>query len=153
MPRFMLSTAGAAVSAAVVLVAAGCGGGDGAETATEATTAAASTERYCEVASQLDEAGSKAFAQLEDDPDATEEDFQATAKRFYEEHAAEIDELIAIAPEEISQAVDTLVAAGRARAGLDAGDAPTAAEEREAEQRVTQFEEENCGGAIGEEEK
>jgi hypothetical protein len=135
---------------ALGLVAAGCGDDDDEETAAQ-TEATADVDRYCELARQLDKAGEKQFAQLEEQ-ELSRKEFEEAEVELFREHEAELEELQQVAPPEIQADVETLVARFRARAGLG-DDAPTVKQEEVAEERVTQFEEENCGEALfGEEE-
>ena len=66
------------------VVAVGCGDDDDEE---------ANVERYCEIVQELDEAGSEAFAELEGDESATEEDFAEVERQFIEDHQDDFDEL------------------------------------------------------------
>lgn len=99
-------------------------------------------ERYCELSAELDRAGEEAFRDLENDPQATAEDFKAAERDLVEDNEEQLDEIVQAAPEEISQDAETLQASLRARAGLggDVDEAEAAA----AEKRVQAFDKENC---------
>ena len=125
--------------AALAAVAIGCGGDDGDDESNDVTAGA---ERYCELTKELDAAGQEEFEALEDDPDATREDFEAAERALYEENEAQIEEAQEVAPPEIADDVEVLVEALRARAGLG-GQVPANA--GEADQRVQEYEAENCG--------
>ncbi len=135
---------------ALGLVVVGCDDDDDEEAAQPEP--AADVDRYCELARQLDEAGEEQFARL-----GFQEGEAARIRRgelrneLLRENKAEIEELQQVAPPEIQADVETLIARFRFRAGP--GYAPPTVQEKEvAEERVTQFEKENCGEAlIGEE--
>jgi hypothetical protein len=95
-------------------------------------------ERYCDVVRPLDEAGSEAFEELENDPEATEEEYAAAEQAFLEKHEAEIQRLIDLAPEEIAEDVETLIA-------LTLEGARGTPEFAEVEVRIQAFEDEYCG--------
>jgi major membrane immunogen (membrane-anchored lipoprotein) len=100
-------------------------------------------EAYCALVAELDEAGSEAFAPLEEDDSATEEDFAAAELQFIEDHADDFDDLRDIAPDEIAEDIETLLDAQEDRAS--GGEQEEASDEAsEAEERVVAFEEENC---------
>jgi hypothetical protein len=129
---------------ALGLVAAGCGDDDEEEPAQPEATA--DVDRYCELARQLDKAGDKVFARLEEQ-EASRNEFKEAEAELFRTNEAEIEELQQVAPPEIQADVETLVARFQARAGLG-DDAPTVKQREVAEERVTQFEEENCGEAL-----
>jgi len=116
------------------LLATGCGDDDNGE---GDAAAGPDLERYCQLTAELDRAGEEAFQRQ-----ATEKDFEAAEKELVESHQAEIDELEQVAPEEISEDVETLSNGLRARAGL--GPAVDEAEEKAADKRVEGFEKQNC---------
>ncbi len=125
--------------ASLVLVAA-CGDDD--DDASDGTeVAAADTERYCELSAELDRAGQAQFESLEQDPNATEADFEAVEREFVETYEDEIDELQEVAPDEIAGDVALLVEGLRARAGLG-GEEPGGI--GKAEERLDQFETQSC---------
>lgn len=99
--------------------------------------------RYCDLTAELDQAGEEVFAELEADPDATEEDFMEAERQFIEDHRADLDELRDVAPDEIAADVDTLLDTllEVAEGNLEARESEEA---QQAEERITQFEEENC---------
>lgn len=100
--------------------------------------ATATTRRFCFLARSW----SCPTRELEQDPDATPEDFEAAEREFVDSHEAQIDELQAVAPLEIAEDVQTLAESLRARAGLgaevDEEEAGAAAE------RVQGFEKQTC---------
>lgn len=103
----------------------------------------ANVERYCALVQELDEAGADAFAELEADESATDEDFAAAERQFIEDHQDKFDELRDIAPEEIANDVDVLLAAQEQRAaGGEQED--VAPEVAAAEERIGAFEDEHC---------
>ena len=112
------------------------------------TTASADVGRYCELTQQLDEAGQEAFRELEQDPDATENDFEKAEADFVRQHEAELDELTDVAPEEIQDDVSVVLAALRGRAGLEE-QPPADQEAAKAERAITRFERENCPDKSG----
>jgi hypothetical protein len=118
------------------VLAVGCGDDD------DDQTAAADLERFCALSEELDRAGADAFRELEQDPDATPEDFEAAERELVESHEAQIDELQEVAPPEIAEDARTLAEALRARAGL--GAKVDEGEAEAAEQRVQRFEKQNC---------
>jgi hypothetical protein len=124
---------------------AACGGDDDDDGGGGDTTASADVDRYCELSKQLDEAGSEAFRELEQDPDATEQDFEQAEADFVRQNEAELDELAQVAPDEIQEDVDVLLAALRGRAGLEETPPDEDAAE-EAERALTRFERNNCPG-------
>ena len=124
----------------VVLLAFGfsaCGDDDGAGSAV-----GPDPERYCELVEELEEAGGKAFDAVQADKDATEEDFAAASKEFAADSEEAFDELIEVAPEEIEEDVEVLVASIRGQAGL--GEDVPKEEAVAAEDRIRSWEEENC---------
>ena len=124
----------------VLLVALGlsaCGDDDRAGSA-----AGPDPERYCELVEELEEAGGKAFDAVQADKDATEEDFAAASKEFTEDSEEAFDELIEVAPEEIKEDVEILVASIRGQSGY--GEDVPQEEATAAEDRIRSWEEENC---------
>lgn len=114
-----------------------CGNDDG----DDAQVSSGDVERYCELTKQLDEAGSEAFDQLEDDEQATDEDFARAMEEFNEAHADEFQELRRVAPEEIRSDVKRML--DGIQAGAHAEEQPDE-DLAEAEERVQAFEEDNC---------
>jgi hypothetical protein len=125
---------------ALALVAAGCGDDDE-DTTPEPTAPTADVGRYCELAQELDRAGTKHFKPLEQ-RDASRKQFEAAEREFAEQNAELFDEIQQVAPAEIQAEIEVLVAGQRARAGL--AEAPDHKEERAAERTVQQFEQRNC---------
>lgn len=101
----------------------------------------ADTQRYCELARQLDEAGEEEieidFQSGTPDP----EEVRAEMRQFLDDHDDEIDELQRVAPDEISSDVRDLVAALEEVATT--GDF-AALDIDEGEQRIQEFEEREC---------
>ena len=126
-----------------ILSAVACGDDDDDEAGE--TTASADVDRYCELTQQLDKAGSEAFRELEQDPDATEQDFEQAEAEFVRQNEAELDELAEVAPEEIQEEVAVVLASLRGRAGLEE-QPPDDQMSQKAEQALQRFERENCPG-------
>lgn len=136
---------------AVMLMAGGlllsaCGGGNDTDTSDAAQTPAVTDEGdadlYCELTAALDKAGDEAFEELEKDDDATDADYEKAERDFVESHAAELDALVAAAPTEIEQEIETIIASIRDRAGIGP-DVPQE-DATDAEKVVQAFEKENC---------
>ena len=129
----------------VALCLGGCGGDDDESqpsTAGGAQTAeTADLGRYCELVGELDQAGQAVFAEVESDPNATREDFEAAEREFVESQAQTLEELTETAPSAISADAGLVVESLRARAGLVAEAPPGAGQ---AESRVRAFEKQNC---------
>lgn len=125
-----------ALALGVALPACGDDDDDGGE------AAGADLGRYCALTKELDEAGTEAFRELEQDPEAKEEDFRAVEREFVEGHEQQLQEIAATAPAEIKEDIGVLLASLRGRAGL--GPEVPESESGPAEQRVKTFEEENC---------
>ena len=130
--------------AVAALAAAACGDDDD-EPAGDAS-ASGDVDRYCELTMQLDEAGSEAFRELEQDEDAQEEDFEQVEADFVRQHEDELAELVDVAPAEIQEEVELLLRALRARGGLEE-DAPADRDVSRAERTITRFERNNCPSA------
>lgn len=96
-----------------------------------------SAERYCELVDELEAIGGEVFADL--DEDATDEDLAAAEADFADQADDELNELEDVAPEEIADDVEDFVAAIRDRAQGGEGPDVSAAEER-----ILEFENENC---------
>jgi NTP pyrophosphatase (non-canonical NTP hydrolase) len=127
---------------AIPLAVAACGDDDESGDAGETT---ASVERYCEITAELDTLGEEEFEALEEDPNATPEDFEQAERRTVEENAELFDEIQAVAPEEIADEVDVLITGIRVRAGLSDEEVSDQAQ-NEAEKMINRFERENCEG-------
>ena len=105
---------------------------------------ASNVERYCELVQELDNSGSEAFADIEEDGSATEEDFAEAERQFVEAHQDDFDELREVAPDEIADDIDVLLAAQEERAA--GGEQEEVSDEVvAAEERVGAFEDANCG--------
>ena len=76
----------------------------------------ANLERYCALVQALDAAGTDAFAELEADESATDEDYAEVERQFIEDHQDEFDELREVAPQEIADDVNVLLDALKERA-------------------------------------
>ena len=120
---------------ALALGLAACGADGG-------SSAASGPERYCELVAELEKLGSEAFDEVAADENATEADFFAANKAFYESSQAEFDEMIRVAPAEIKPDVEILVESIRGQAGL-VEEVP-AEEASAAEERIVSYEDENC---------
>lgn len=108
------------------------------------TIAGRDVERYCGLVDELDQVGSEAFEALEDDESATDEDFAEAERQFLEDHAADFDELREVAPPEIADDIDILLTAQEERAAGGEQE-ETTDDVAAAEERVGDFEEQNCG--------
>jgi hypothetical protein len=129
-----------AVATAVLAVAAvGCGDDDD-------ESSGGNVERYCELVEELDQAGTEAFAALEADESATDEDYAAMESQFLEEHADDFDELREVAPDEIADDVDVILTAQEERAAGGEQEEPSEAASA-AEERIGEFEDANCDSA------
>ena len=127
-------------SLCVLLLALGlsaCGGDSGGDSA-----GGSDPERYCEIVAELEEEGGKAFDAVESDENATEEDFVAAGKAFTEASEGKFNEMIEVAPTEIEEDVEVLIASIRAQSGL--GEEVDQEEAVAAEKDITAWEEENC---------
>ena len=122
----------------MVLGLSACGndGGSGGD------AAGSDAERYCELVAELEVAGREAYAEVEADANATEEDFVAASRAFTESSQEEFDELIEVAPAEIKDDVRILIESIRGQAG-EGPEVPTD-EASPAEQRIESYEGENC---------
>lgn len=124
----------------VLLLALGlsaCGGDDGGDAA-----AGPDPERYCELVAELQEAGGKAFDEVQADKDATEQDFASASKEFTEDSEEAFEEMVEVAPKEIKEDVEILIASIRGQSGL--GEEVPKDEATAAEERIRAWEEENC---------
>ena len=131
----------AALLASLVLSLSACGDDDEAQTTVAGTEP--DLERYCEIAQQLDAAGSDEFEALEQDPNATREDFEAAERSLVEDNEELLAEVEAVAPEEIQEDVEILIGGLQARAGLT-DEGPPRSEELRAERAIGEFEKQNC---------
>ena len=120
----------AGVVAAVIVVVglAGCGDDD---------ESGRSAERYCELVGEVEAAGEAAFADVAED--ASPEEIVAAEAAFVERADDQLAEMVEVAPEEISEDVQTFVDDIRERAAGREGTDVSAAEER-----ILAFEEANC---------
>lgn len=134
------------VTAITAMVLTACGEDDNdapvAQPTQEEVAGEGDLELYCSLAQKLDRAGSKFFKELEQDEEATQEDFEKAEAEFVTTHQADIEELAEAAPSEIRADVDILIASLKARAGL--GPEVDEKEAQSADKRVQQFEKENC---------
>ena len=138
MSQLRLLVLAIALTATLGLVA--CGNDEERE---EEATASADLARYCELSQELDRAGTEAFKSLEQDPNATPEDYAEVEADFVREIDLKLDELAAAAPEEIHEEAQILVASVRARGGLE-DQPPDEQEARQAEATIKRFEKDNC---------
>lgn len=136
----------AVVTVVTTMVLPACGEDDSdaptAQPTQQETAGEGDAEFYCSLAQKLDRAGSKFFRELEQDKEATQEDFEKAEAEFVETHQADIEELVEAAPSEIRADVDILIASLKARAGL--GPEVDQTQAQSAEERVQEFEKENC---------
>jgi hypothetical protein len=93
--------------------------------------------RYCELVQEVE----VEFSSLDIDESATPDDVARLRLDFIEAHQDEFDELREIVPDEIREEVEFLRQAERQLA--DGGDAPVP-EAQQAEERVAEFDTENC---------
>jgi hypothetical protein len=132
---------------ACVLVApaflAGCGDDASDTSTTTEAAAAADPTRYCELTEELDAAGEEIFAPLEQDQNATREDFEQAEAQLVEENQGQLEQIQQVAPPEIRPDVETIVSALYVRAGLEEA-GPSNSEVGAAEKRLDAFEKENC---------
>ncbi len=131
----------AVLLAALAALLVACGDDDGEDTTTAA--AGPDVERYCEISAQMDAAGREEFEALEQDPNATQEDFATAERQLVEENEQLIAEVQEVAPEQIQGDLEVLIQGLEVRAGLT-DVAPRPSEEREADRALSDFEKENC---------
>jgi hypothetical protein len=134
-----------ALGAALVLVLTACG--DDASPDTQASTGSAGTspgagdaDRYCELTTELEALGEQVFADVPQD--APPEEYVRREQQLLDQASAQLDELVEVAPDEISDDVGVYLADMRERAATGQstdGDAASAAEER-----ILAWEQENC---------
>lgn len=103
--------------------------------------AAGDVNRYCELTAELDAAGSEAFAALEGDESATDEDYAQAEADFIEAHQDDFDAILDAAPNEIRDDLQVILDAQERRA--DGNDEPIEGAD-EAEERILDFEDANC---------
>lgn len=123
--------------------------GDGAADAPSSPTAEAAPptqdaydpKPYCRITQRLETAGEKAFGDL--GRDATAADFKAAERSFVLDNAELLDELIAAAPSDLTDDVETFVTAMRQRGGLEDGGV-TQRDASQAEKRILAFEKRHC---------
>lgn len=98
--------------------------------------ASGDVERYCELTAELEAAGEAAFENADEDAEES-----AVLAEFFEVNAETFDELKDVAPDEISEDVETLH-----QANLDFidGDESGLNEAEAADDRLTAFAESNC---------
>jgi hypothetical protein len=130
-----ITTAAALV---VTLTLAACGADEIRPAAARADT----TERYCALVRAMDAAGSKFFASLERNNNATAKDFEAAERRFVRRFARRLEQIERAAPTEIRADVRVLLAGQRQRAGL--GGSVDEAQVGAAEARVEALEKRRC---------
>lgn len=132
------------VLVAMVMSALALGACDGGLESQQAAVGEADVERYCELSQQLDRVGEQEldvdFESATPDPETVQAEFSD----FVAAQDSRLDELQRVAPEEISGDVDTVVEALREIG--DTGDLSAFAEVSDAEERITQFEQEQCDG-------
>ena len=96
---------------------------------------------YCRTTRRLEKAGEQAFAGL--GRNATPADYEAAERSFILDNADLLDELVATAPADLTDDVETFLAAMRQRGGLEDGGV-TQREATKAEKNVLAFEEQRC---------
>lgn len=87
-----------------------------------------------ELTAELEQHGQEIFGALPED--ASDEELVAAERRLLQESEERLDELVTVAPEEISDDLETFVTAFRARAAGEEADASDGA--------ILAWEEENC---------
>ena len=139
MTRFLTT---AIVLATLTLAA--CGEDDAAQTSARATATppTGDVERYCALTREMDAAGTKFFARLERNENATAEDYEAAERRFVERFAPQFEAVEQAAPAEIRSEIAILLAGQRQRAGL--GGSVDEAQASAAERRVRRYERRHC---------
>ncbi len=141
-------------SFAVLLLATACANDSSTSSSTDkpaqsATTSSAPApapapydpQPYCEITQQLEKAGERAFSGL--DRNATSMDYEAAERAFVLDNADLLDELVAMAPPELTDEITTFLTAMRQRAGLE-GSGVTARAATEAEEKLLEFEKQHC---------
>lgn len=93
----------------------------------------ASSEEYCEIKTELDAAGEKAFSDLKED--ATEDEYDAVQEEFVKANRDRFEDLVDAAPGKIKDDLRIVV-----DGVLD----PNAPENEEAADRVSEFDAETC---------
>ena len=131
---------------ALAIPFAACGDDDEESGGSDPTTVASDVERYCDITVELDQAGSEEFEALEEDPDATEADYEAAERNLIEDNTELLAEIAEVAPDEIRADVETVIAALEQRAGISDEEVPNA-EVAAAEKNLKAFEAENCDPA------
>lgn len=120
--------------AAVLLVFGACG--DDGNDASGGDAAGGDLDRYCEISSELDKRGEKAFEEAPDD--ASEVD---VLKKFFADNDELFDELREVAPEEVRNDIETVY---KANQDFIAGDESAAEKAEPADDRLTDYNEKNC---------
>lgn len=109
--------------------------------ATASTSEEYDPQPYCQTTRRLEKAGEQAFAGL--GRNATAADYQAAERSFILDNADLLDELVATAPADLTDDVETFLAAMRQRGGLeDSGVTQRVA--TKAENKILAFEEQHC---------
>lgn len=140
--RHMTSTSVALVAAFGL---AACGDGDTAAPPQASESASGDVVRYCALTRELDAAGTRFFARLEQ-TDASPARFAAAERRFIRKHARELGEIERVAPAQIRRDVRVIIAAMRKRGGLEPGIDVSQRRAQAAERRVKRLERERCAG-------
>lgn len=112
------------ITTLVVLIVPACGDDEG---------DSASAEEYCEIKTELDAAGEKAFSDLKED--ATEDEYDAVQEEFVKANRDRFEDLVDVAPGAIKDDLRIVV-----DGVLD----PNAPENEEAADRVSEFDAETC---------
>lgn len=112
-----------------------------AATATAPTSETYDPQPYCQTTRLLEKAGEQAFADL--GRNATPAAYEAAERSFVLDNADLLDELVATAPADLTDDVETFLAAMRQRGGLeDSG--VTQRKSTQAENTMLAFEEQHC---------
>ena len=112
-----------------------------ARAATPPTSGQYDAKPYCDITRQLERAGEEAFSTL--DRSATKAEYASTERTFIVDNEDLLNELVAAAPADLTEQVETFLAAMRQRGGL--GDSEvTQREARSAEKDVVTWEKEHC---------
>jgi len=138
----MLRTSLIAVAVYALLGLAACGDDNDERAGGSTTTVARDADRYCALTRELDADGERFFAGLGND--ASPKEFEAAERRFIESAQAKLDELSRVAPLQIEDDLQKLLAGMRERAGLKPAIAVTEAQASAAENRIQAYEKRTC---------
>lgn len=133
--RLLLKSLPTALLVGAVLLLAACGGDD------TSGSSSADVQRFCEVTAQLDKEGTRIFNQVQSNRESHKVLLQKQ-RAFLKQEGDLLDEAQATAPDEISDAVATEIAASRASAGE--GPAVDAQKLSDAQTQVDAYRKKNC---------